>query len=133
MLSWSRSRRLSQARWSAPDRSRRGLLGEGQERGRVAGLDLGLLAVGGEALRGELADRVELTEAGLALDLLAPDEALVGEGHQPVEDVDADLVGGTADPLRGRQVAAADEHREPGEQPPLALAEQVVAPGDRPA
>ena len=86
-----------------------------------------------QLLGGELVDRVELAEPGRALDLLGPDEALVGQRHDPVEHVDPDLSGRAADRLRGVELPAADEGCEPPEQPLLALVQQVVAPGDRAA
>ena len=100
----------------------------------MAALDLGLLAALREVLGGELVDRVELAEAADALDLLGLDEALVGQRHDPVEDVAADLVGRPADRLgrlerRSRPRTRPAAHRS-RRSPSL---EQVVAPGDRAA
>ena len=116
-----------------PGQLRRGALDEGEEERLVAALDLGLLAALGEVLGGELVDRVELAEAADAFDLLGLDEALVGQRHDPVEHVAADLVGRPADRLGRLDVEAAGERGQPPQEPPLALAQQVVAPGDRAA
>ena len=56
-------------------------------------------------------------------------QRLVDQRGQAVEDVPAELPG-TADGLGRLQRPAAGEHRQPGEQPPLGVREQVVAPGD---
>ena len=85
-----------------------------------------------ELLRGVLADRVEQPESRLAVGpVLDLDQALVGQGHQRVEQVTAELGGRPADGLDRFEVAAAGEDRQPIEQQPPALVEQVVAPGNR--
>ena len=58
-------------------------------------------------------------------------EALVEQGHHPVDDVAADLRRRPADRLRRREVEPAGEHRQAVEQPLGVLVEDVVAPGDR--
>src|SRR5206468_9709123 len=109
-------------------------LREHYERLRVASFDLRSLAGFGQPLGGELPDRVEHPEPRLTVDLLDPDQALVGEGHEAVEDLDAvELAGRPADRLRAVDLAPADEHAQPGEQPALAGGQEVVTPGDRAA
>ena len=134
MLSWSRSRRPSQRRWSSPDSFGAAVSASARNAAvwRRSISSRSPLAASCSAANSRIVS--SMPEAGLAVDLLRPDEALVGEGHQPVEDLDADL----RRPVRRRasarlELAAADEHGEPREQPPLALVEQVVAPGDRAA
>ena len=84
-----------------------------------------LLAGCVEPLERELPDRLEHPEALLAVRIgAAADEALVEQRRQRVEVGAADLLGVLE---RG----AAAEHREPGEERLLVLAEQVVAPRDR--
>ena len=67
------------------------------------------------------------------LDLLGLHEALVGQRHDPVEDVAADLVGRATDRFRRLDVEPARERGEAPQEPPLAVAQEVVAPGDRAA
>ena len=134
MSSCSSSSRSSQRRWSAPDSSARGPLDERHVPVAMARADELDLAVGLELLGGVRPDRVEQPEARLAVgDLLDLDQALVDERHQAVEDVAAELGRRPADRLRRGEVAAAREDRQPVEQPPAAVVEQVVAPGDRAA
>ena len=103
-----------QSRWRRPD-----------EVGLAARLEL---------LRGELADRVEQPEPRLAVGrLLDLDQALVDERHEAVDDVAAELRGRAADGLGRLEVAAAGEDGQAVEEPPPAVVEQVVAPGDRAA
>ena len=84
-----------------------------------------LLAGCVEPLERELPDRLEHPEALLAVRIgAAADEALVEQRRQRVEV-------GAADLLRVLERGAAAEHREPGEERLLVLAEQVVAPRDR--
>ena len=135
-LSWSRSSRSCHIRWSAPRRCGSAVLRQGHERLGVAPRDDVRLAPGREHLGGVLADRLEHREARLDVGrglVLEPDQALVLELADPVDDVATDLVGGAADRLGHRQVEPATEHGQPIEQPPRAVVEQVVAPGDRPA
>ena len=134
MLSWSRSRRPSQRRWSSPDSFG---VGDSARARNVAEWRRSISSrspLSVEPLGGELADRVEHPEARLAVDLLGPDEALVGEGHQAVEDVEPSSSAAgpqTASALSSSQPPT--NTRQPGEQAPLACVEQVVAPGDRAA
>src|SRR5467141_782767 len=94
-------------------------------------LDLGGLAGRHEMFPRELANRVELAEARFATNLLDPTEALVDQRHEPIADVAANVRCGPADDLGDLEIAAADEDGQPGEQPALALVEEIVAPGDR--
>ena len=89
MLSWSRSSRPSQRRWSSPDSCGAAASASSRNAGACRRSISSRSPLAVELLRGELADRVEHPEADLAVDLLGPDEALVGEGRQAVEDVDA--------------------------------------------
>ena len=107
---------------------------ESDERGRVTALDLGPLAARAQLLGRKLADRFEHPEARLPVALLGSDEALVREGHQPIEHVQAcKLRGGSADRLRAVELTAPGEHRQPREEDPLTLGKQLVAPGNRTA
>ena len=99
---------------------RLGLFGEREEVIRVPATDLVGLARGLEALTGKLADRLQHPEAPAG----PPDEALVDERLQRV-DVGAD------DLLGGVEGAAACEDRQPREQLPLRLAQELVGPLDR--
>ncbi len=100
----------------------------------MAGADEVGLTIGLEPFRGVLPDRVQEAEARLAADrFLDLDEALVDQRHQPVEDVATDLGRWTADRLGRGEVAPGGEDGQPVEQPPAALVEKVVAPGDRAA
>ena len=93
---------------------RRRHLGERDERAGVAPLDLCPLADVVEVLGSELPDRVEHPEARRAIAVLGADEALVGQRHQAVEDLQArQLGGGPADLLGAVELAATDEHGEP--------------------
>ena len=132
MSSCSSSRRSSQRRWSGPDSSAGGLGGQRHVPVAMACLEEGGLAAGRELFRGVLADRVQEPEPRLAAGhLLGLDEALVEQGHHPVDDVAADLRRRPADRLRRLEVEAAGEHRQAVEQPLGVLVEDVVAPGDR--
>ena len=91
---------------------RGGPLRQLQHGGRVAAFDLGLFPARDELLQGELADRVELPETRFPVDLLAANEALVGERRESVEDIDADVTGRPADRLGDLEIAAADEDGE---------------------
>ena len=95
--------------------------------------DRGRLATGVEHLGGELADRLEHREAGLAGLVVDADEALVDELPDPVDDVAAHLGGGAAYGLGGLELEAAAKDGQPVDEPAGPVVEQVVAPGDRPA
>src|SRR4029079_12269706 len=70
---------------------------------------------------------------GLAVDLLRSNQALVGEGHQAIEDLDAvELAGRSADGLGRVELAASDEDRQPSQEPPLPGVEHVVGPRNSP-
>ena len=136
MLSWSRSRRPEPAPLVvAGQLRRRRISASATNAPRVAPLDLVPLAAGVEPLGGELADRVEHPEARLAVDVLGPDEALVGErrsGRRGRRGRRARSAGPqTASALSSSQPptktdSRASRRRSPG-------VEQVVAPGDRAA
>src|SRR5712671_1624069 len=96
----------------------------------MAPFDLGDLAACNELFASELANRVELAEPRLAIDLLDPNQALVDQRRESIEDVTADVRCRPADDLGDLEIAAADEDGQPGEQPALAFIEEVVAPGD---
>src|SRR3954453_20057420 len=82
----------------------------------------------------ECADGVEKPEARLTAGrLLGLDEALVHERHEAIEDVASDLGCGPADRLGGIEIAPAGEYGQTVEQPPPAVLEQLIAPGDRAA
>src|SRR2546427_8068325 len=98
----------------------------------MAPLDLGGLAGPHELFPGELVNRVELAKARFAIDLLDPNEALVDQRHEPIDDIAANVRCGPADDLGDLEIAATDEDGQSGEQPALAFVEEIVAPGDRP-
>src|SRR6266550_7466724 len=97
----------------------------------MAPLDLGGLAGRRELFPGELVNRVELAKARFAIDLLDPNESLVDQRHEPIDDVAANVRCGSADDLGDLEIAPADEDGQPSEQPALAFIEEIVAPGDR--
>jgi hypothetical protein len=121
-----------------PQRPRRllgpvGLAGVGRPPQRGAQVDLLQVAVFGQPLLPELADRLQHREPGVAGRGLGPEhQRLVDQRGQAVEDVQPEL-GGVAYRLDGLEGPAAGEHRQPGKQSPLGVREQVVAPGDGPA
>ena len=82
---------------------------------------------------GELADGVEHLEPRLGRVLDRPDQALVREREQAVDDVLAELRRRAADGLGGLELDVAGEDRQPVQQQPARLVEDVVAPGDRAA
>ena len=106
---------------------------ERQVRGRVAPPDLLGIAGLGQALRGELPDRLEEREPGLAAGLAAPEQAVVHERREPVQRVDAELGRAARDGLGAGEVEPAAEHRQALEQAPHRGLEEVVAPRDGPA
>ena len=112
---------------------RRGFLGQVEVGPAAPFLDVVALAAGRQHLGGVLADRVEHHVALLVRALFDAKQALVDERRDTVEDVDADLARRAADAVGHIQLAAADEHGQPVEQPAGAGFEQVVAPRDRPA
>ena len=84
-------------------------------------------------LRGVLADGLQHREARFVGRLVETDEALVEELADELDDVAADLVRRPAHRLGHLQVEAAAEHRQPVDEPPCPVVQQVVAPGDRAA
>jgi hypothetical protein len=106
-------------------------LGEVEEVAGVALPDELQLVALLESLEGELADRGQAAEPRLAsAGLGAQDEALVDQGGQGIEDLDAERAIGIADRLGRLQRPAAHEHGQAPEQRLLGRREQVVAPGD---
>ena len=119
------TRSKSQAPWLVDDRARAGAVCELDQPVGLALAEPVLLARRGEALRGELPDRLEHPEPLGAVRLgAAADEALVEERGQRVEVRLADRLGVV-------ERAAAAEDGEPGEELLLAAVEEVVAPRDR--
>ena len=110
---------------------RLGRLGQAEVVGGVPSTHRVRLAPQPELLAGELPDRLQHPEARLAVrgDVVAQ-QALAASDSSPSS---------TGDPAGGAHrvgrldVEAAVEDRQAGEQPPLALAQEIVAPGDRPA
>ena len=99
---------------------------------------LAQLAQRAEALVGVFPQQRVEAEPGLRVLLrraargrLDPDQALVGERLETVDDVDPEISGGIHDRLRRRRGPTAGEDAEPGEQAPLGRREELVAPGDR--
>ena len=85
-----------------------------------------------EALEGVVADRRQHPEARLAVGLLRlAQKALVDELAEALEEVHADV--GAGDGLDLVEAPATGEDTEAREQPPLRLAKEVPAPGDRAA
>ncbi len=107
-LSCSSSRRSSQRRWSSPESSGAARSASVIEPSRVARQgSSSRLAARLEALGGVLADRLEHREPRLAVGALVDaDEALVGERHEPIDDVDARA------PRPGRVTASAASRSE---------------------
>ena len=105
-------------------------LGEVHVGGPMAALQLVAFATRCEHLTRVFADRVEQPEAGLALDLIAPNEALIDERGDAVEHILAELIGGSAHRLGAIEIESAREDRQAIEQPPARAVEDVVAPGD---
>ena len=86
-----------------------------------------------QLLEGVLADRLEHPEPGLtALAGRLPEEALVDERSQSVEDVHFERVVEVADGLGIVDRATADEHAQSREQRSLLGSQEVEAPVDRP-
>ena len=73
----------------------------------------------------ELFDRLQEPEPRLAIRIGSLFEKTAFD--QRLQKIDVRV----ADPLHGVEAAAVDEHGQAGEQAPLVLVEQVVAPGDR--
>src|SRR5581483_9260213 len=90
-------------------------LGEPAIVGRMPALAALHLAVGGQLLPRELANRLQHSEAGLSVFSRHPvDEALVHESSQPVQD--AGRLDTTAHRLSSREAPAAHEHRQPAKK-----------------
>ena len=81
-----------------------------------------------EAFPAVLPQRLELGEPGLATGVGGGDEGLVDQPAEHVEDLAGRHLVVGADRLGGGQLAAAGEHRQPGEQAAFVLEQQVVAP-----
>jgi hypothetical protein len=77
-----------------------------------------------QSLRGVLSDRLQHPVAASGIGGGEANEALL---DQTLESVEV----GAGDVLRRLERAAAGEHREAGEEPPLPRCEEVVAPVDR--
>ena len=83
-----------------------------------------------EASKGMVPDRLEPAEAHAADGVIDPDEqAVLGEPHEAVEDVDPELVHRPADDLRLGVVERLLEDRQPREETLELGLEQAVAPG----
>ena len=108
-------------------------LGERQEPGAVSRRNGVSLAALRQLLRRVGPNRVQHLEPRVAVRVDGPDQALVREGDQAVDDVHPELGGRPAHRLGCSKVDAALEDRDPVQQSPVALVEQVVAPGDRTA
>ena len=104
-------------------------LGEEEEVLGVRLLDLPSFAALFELLPRVLVDGFEHHEAGFVFGaLFLPEEALLQQRGDAVEDVDGQVAFRVADGLYGLQGPAPREDREPGEEGLLALLQQVVAP-----
>ena len=99
-------------------------LGQLADPRRVARADGALLVRLGEALGGELADRLEHREARLAGVVAALDEGAI---HQPLEGIDVRL----ADPFGSLQRPTAGEDTQPPEEGAFRLRQELVAPFHR--
>ena len=83
-------------------------------------------------LRRELADGLDHDEAGwIRID--GAEQALVGESHEAIEDVDGRFPRWHADDLGRIEAEPSFEHREAIEEQPVGHLEDLIAPGDRPA
>src|SRR5260370_14691391 len=83
-----------------------------------------------ETFAGELADRLEHQETRLVELGDAPQQALVRQLIERIDDIPADVVRGTTDRFDLFQVATPGKNREAGDQAPGAVSETVVAPED---
>ena len=98
----------------------------------MAPADRWLLAGKRATAPGILPDRLQHREARLAVRaVLLPQQALVDQRRDAVEDVQAEVAIRVADRLGRLERAASDEDREATEEALLLIVEQVVAPGDR--
>lgn len=94
--------------------------------------ELGFLAGGFELLRGVLADRLQHAVSRLARDLgVGQDQRLVDQVAEHPQDVLGPQSAARADLLGHVERPPAGEDRQPPQQDPLGLVEQLVAPVDR--
>ena len=131
-LSCSTSQQRSHASRSAGLISRVSSSASDEHVGRVGALGRRGLAVLEQPLPAVLAERLEHDEARLAV-LGRPlhEQAVVHERGDAVQDVDAQVLAGIADGLRGLERAASGEHRQAAKELLLGRRQQVVAPLDR--
>ena len=114
MLSWSRSRRPSQRRWSVAGQLRRGSLDEGEERRRVAALDLGRARRSPRAARRRTRGSCRASGSGVTPSISSARTRLWSASDiSPSRTSTAELVGRPADRLGRLELAAADEHGQP--------------------
>ena len=107
---------------------RGGFLGPRQVFASVPLPDLLFLPTGSQTFEGVFTNRLEHEKSRLGRRLDAPHETLVPEGRDAVEHLDAEA--GPADCLRLLYGKPAHEHSEAGEQAPVLVIEQVMAPFD---
>ena len=108
---------------------RGGAPGEVEEPGSEPATNLRGLGAAVEHLAGELADRLEHREPRLGR-VEHPEQALVRQLADRVDEVVAGHPVGPADRLGRREVDPAPEDRQALQQPPPRLVEDVVAPRD---
>ena len=135
-LSWSRSSRSSQRRWSSPragaappsSASARTPRRGGRAIGRRASPPVASISAAYSRIVSSIAKRGSSGSSSRRTRLWSSELA------DPIDDVAADLVGRPGhDASAIVSVEAAAEDRQPVEQPARPVVEQVVAPGDRPA
>ena len=83
-----------------------------------------------EAVRSEHAHRGQQPEPGPEGGRSGLHEAVVHQRGDALQDFDAELLGWAGDGLGLGHGEAAGEDRQPLEQPPFGIAQEVVAPGD---
>ena len=122
--------RLDRVRAADP---RAPLFDERREELPVPSLGLLEIELRPEPFRRELADGLEHRESRALGKLPSPDEAVVEQRSQPLERLDAEILSRVADASDRPKRGAAGEGGEPGEQPPLGLIQELIAPVDRPS
>ena len=107
------------------------LFGEGEKIGRVAAAHLVQLTGRVKSFQPELTHGLQHREARLPVHCLHPlQEALVDQGGDSVEGIDAKLTARVGDRLRRLEGASADEDGQAPKEPLLRRGEQIVTPGD---
>src|SRR5207247_1554448 len=107
------------------------LLDEADEEFRTPPFGVVLIEVRLEPLSRVLADGLEHRESRPLLEFLPPNQAVVEQGSEALERFHPEVLPRVAHGVDCRERAAARERREPGEQSPLGLVQELIAPLDR--